>query len=187
MSAVPTAVSHASSPSRTTAATMLGRRLSRCWRRTSRSSSAASASGAGTDGDPQRPWDDLDRALDVGVADVEMQGGAEHAGPEIAEEHAVVAQTRECGRLVETERLDRDPDEVRLDRGKIDGNARFGEPLGEAPGPPVVLGEPGQMAVEGVERRRRHDSRLAHRAAEQELALPRPLDQLRRAGEDGAE
>src|SRR5438876_859976 len=64
-----------------------------------------------------------------------------------------------------------------------DADATLGETLRAR----VVVREPIDVMVERVEHRRRRDARLTERAAEQELPLPRPLDELGRAREHGAE
>src|SRR5262245_38004544 len=74
-SATPTAVSQMSSPSRRTAAAMLGARFSRCSFRTSRSRRALSRSGV-SDTDGYHLLHPLDRLLDLPVADVEMRDRA---------------------------------------------------------------------------------------------------------------
>src|SRR5690348_7676100 len=83
-SATPTAVSQISSPSRRTAALMLGARFSRCACRTSRSTRAVSRSGV-SDMDGEHLLHPLDRLLDLLVADVEVRDGAQPAGAEAAQ------------------------------------------------------------------------------------------------------
>src|SRR5437879_4808394 len=115
---------------------MLGSRLSRCSRRTSRSSSAARVSGADTPLGLKRRGNRFDRLLDVVVADSEMGDGAQVTGAEIAEQHALWAEPLErAGGLG-------DRDEVRLDRGRVDRYARICETLGEAARARVILGQP---------------------------------------------
>src|SRR5256885_15138058 len=80
-SATPTAVSQMSSPSRRTAALMLGARFSRCACRTSRSRRAANRSGV-SDMDGEHLLHPLGRLLDLLVADGEVRDGAQPAGPE---------------------------------------------------------------------------------------------------------
>src|SRR5690348_11688774 len=77
--AAPTAVSHTTSPSRRTAAAMLGRRFSRCWLRTSWSRRAVSCAGI-SDTDGHHLLHAFDRLLDLVVVDVEMRDRAEPAG-----------------------------------------------------------------------------------------------------------
>ena len=97
-------------------------------------------------------------------------------GPEAADADAALEQPLAQAGLVG------DRDEVRLD-----GRGVEPDPFGEPPRARVVVGEPLDVVVERVEHRGRGDARLAQRAAEEELPLPRALDRLRRAGEDRAE
>src|SRR4029079_3258426 len=66
-------------------------------------------------------------------------------------------------------------------------------PPGGIPAPPqtaragVILGQPVDVVLERVDTGRRDDPRLAHRAPEEVLLAPRPLDALRRAPEQRAE
>src|SRR6059058_1446574 len=103
-----------------------------------------------------------------------MRDGAQKAGAEPVEQHAVRAQSLE--RVVGLG----DRDEVRLDRVQVDGYARICETLGETPCARVILGEAVDVVVERVERRGGEDAGLPHRAAEEVLALPGALDQLLR-------
>ena len=61
------------------------------------------------------------------------------------------------------------------------------QPRGQRAGVGVVLGQPLDVVVERVQRARGHDPRLAQRAAEHLLVAPRLVDQLRRAGQAGAQ
>src|SRR5205814_7612314 len=72
-------------------------------------------------------------------------------------------------------------DEVRLHLGRVDP-----DPFGEPARARVIVGEALDVVVERVQRGRCEDPRLPERAAEQVLALPRTLDERRRAGEDRA-
>src|SRR5258707_4266166 len=127
------------SRARSTAGVMLGRGLSCCSRRTSRSSSAARASGVDTVG-CERARDELDRAIDVVVRDPEVRDGAHETGPEIADEHAVALKPFDAVARV------LDLDEVRLDLVPIEADA-FGEPARTC----VVLGEAVDDLAECVE------------------------------------
>ncbi len=102
---------------------------------------------------------------------------------EAGEQHALVLEPAQ--RLALVAAVQRDRDEVRL--GGLDRETLLREPDRQPPRALVVVGEPLDVVVERVERRRGHDPRLAHRAAEAELLHPGALDQLGRAGEDGAE
>src|SRR5262245_6857307 len=175
VSATPTGVSQMSSPSRRTAAETLGSRCSRCSFRTSCSRRAASRSGASdTDGD--HLLDALDCLVDVLVADVEMCDGPQPAWPEVADLDSPLRQPFAQAGLVGN------GDEVRLDGRRIDPDS-LGKPLRAC----MIVGESRDVVVERVQHRGRGYSRLAKRAAEEELSLPRALDRLSRAGEDRAE
>src|SRR3954464_15252994 len=91
-SAAPRAVSQTVSPSRTTAAAMLGRRLSRCSVAVRRSSSARRDSGVDTSSDDCR--DDLTCAVDVVVGHSEVRHRTQDAGAEIAHEDVPLAKAR---------------------------------------------------------------------------------------------
>ena len=82
-SATPTAVSQISSPSRRTAAAMLGRRFSCCSVRTSRSRRAARRSEV-SGVDREHLLHHVDRPLDLLVADVEVRDGAQPARAQVA-------------------------------------------------------------------------------------------------------
>ncbi len=155
-SAVPTAVSQTVSPSRRTAAVMLGRRLSCCSPRTSRSSAAVSASGGDTPG-TESLRDELDCAVDVVVRDAEVGDRTERAGPEIADEDAMLLQPLDAvARVV-------DLDEVRLAR--VPGRAR-------CPRRDAARGRGPPRAVRRGDRVRRATPRRA----------PRPAASHRRTG-----
>ena len=72
-------------------------------------------------------------------------------------------------RLLLRERRDVELEEVRLDAIGIDREPRLGEPEREPLRPRVVVGEPLDVVVEGVDTRRRDDARLTHGAAEEVL------------------
>src|SRR5439155_20285016 len=169
-SAAPTAVSQMSSPSRRTAALMLGARFSRCACRTSRSRRAASRSGI-SDMHGERLLHPLDRLLDGLVPDIEVRDGAQPARAEAANADVALEEARAQAGLVG------DGDEVRLHGRGVDP-----DPFREPPRASVVLRESINIVVERVEHRRRGDSRLPERAAEEELALPGALDGLRGSG-----
>src|SRR4051794_18634206 len=171
-SAMPTADSQTISPSRATAAAMLGSRLSRCSAARSCSSLALSRSGV----DTGYLVDPLDGLLDLLVPDAEMRDRAEPARPEAAHADSPCAQPLAQAGLVGN------GNEVRLDGRGIDPDP-FREPLRAR----VVVGEALDVVVERVQHRRRGDARLPERTAEEELPLPGSLDRLGRAGEDGAE
>ena len=101
-----------------------------------------------------------------------MRDGAQPARPQVPEQHPALARAR-----LEVACRVGDRDEVRL-RFEPEGG-------GESRRARVILGEPVDVVVERVERRRGDDAGLAERAAEQVLALPRAFDQLGGAGERG--
>src|SRR5437899_6986620 len=112
---------------------------------TSRSSSAASVSGADTPLGLQRRGNGLDRPLDVLVRHVEMGDGAQETGPEPVEQHAAPLETLErTGGLGER-------DEVRFDRIHVHGYTRVCETFGEAACARMVIREPVDVVVERVE------------------------------------
>ena len=78
----------------------------------------------------------------------------------------------------QTERLDVDLDEVRLDLLELDRDAGRVERLGEPTRARVVVGEPVDVVVERVQARRGDDPRLTHGPAEQVLLAPRALHEL---------
>ena len=61
--------------------------------------------------------------------------------------------------------------------------ADVGKPAGEAPRVGVVVGKPGDMMVEGMDARRREQSRLAHAAAELLAESPGALNEVLRSDE----
>src|SRR5438132_2377317 len=129
-SAVPTAVSQTGSPSRTAAATIDGSRLSACSRRTSRSSSFVKLSGA--DKSSERARDQLDRAVDVLVRDVEMGDGAEHRRVHGAREpDACGVEPLPSLGARQPERSDVDVDEVRIDLLVVDRKPGRGQNIAE--------------------------------------------------------
>src|SRR5215208_5771462 len=171
--------------SRKSAALTLGAGLSACSRRISRRSSATSASGA--DKGPERLRNRLGRAIHVRVLDPEVRCGADDAGSHIADTNTLVGDP---GRRVgerKSDRLERNADEVRLDRLHVHGQPVLRKAFGEALGTGVILGEAIDVVVERVQRGGRNDAGLPHRAAEKELLPPRQLDALRRRSENGAE
>ena len=88
---------------------------------------------------------------------------------------------------MQPEGADVDLDEVRLDLLEVDRDARLVQPLAEAAGAGVVLGQPLDVVVEGVDARGGDDPGLAHRAAELVLVAPRAQHPLRRPRDDRAE
>src|SRR5829696_5682502 len=184
-SASPTAVSETSSPSRTTAATTLGNRLSACSFRTRRSSSTRSVSGA--DKEPESARNRLDRDVDVRVVDVEVRDRAQHRRKDRRrQQHAGLAQPHQRVLAGKAERLDVHLHEVRL-HFVGEGDARVVQRRTEPAGPCVVVGEAVDVVLERVDARRRDDPGLPHRAAEEVLHPPRGDHQLGGPGDDGAE
>ena len=116
--------------------------------------------------------------LDVLVRDPEIRRDAQDAWPQPADEHSALCNA--CLRIAlrDSHRRDVDADEVRLHRVDVDRQAGAGETLREPVRASVVLRETLDVVVERIERSRGNDARLAHRAAEQELAAPRSVDQL---------
>src|SRR6266545_4368237 len=158
----PTASAQITSPSRTTAAEILGARSA--WAsRIFRERSFPSWSGAGKS--PQGLGDELDRAVDLVVADAQMRHGAEHAEVGDREPDPDVPEPLQRVRLGETERLEAHLNEVGLDRRGIDGHAAFVQPLRQPSRAGVVVGEPLDVVVERVEPGRSDNPRLAHGAA----------------------
>src|SRR5438105_5756958 len=185
-SAVPNAVSQSGSRSRTMETAIDGRRLSACSRRTSRSSSAIRVSGA--DKSSERARDQLDRAVDVLVRDVEVGNGAEHPrthGARKPDTGRVEALPRLGAR--QPERRDVDVDEIRLDLLEIDRQPGRGETLGEPSRARVIVGDPVDVVVECMEAGRGDDPGLAHGAAEQVLRPARLDHQILGTGDEGAE
>ena len=89
--------------------------------------------------------------------------------------------------LRETERLEVDLNEVRLDLFGVDRQPGRGEALAEPAGAGVVVGEPVDVVLQRVDTRRGHDAGLAHRPPEHVLETAGPKHQLGGAGDDGAE
>ncbi len=94
---------------------------------------------------------------------------------------------RDPGRAIEVA-----PGEVELDEVRLDLLEAHGQPgglprLGEPPRAGVVVGQPLDVVVERVQRRRRDDPGLPHRAAEEVLLAPRACHQLGGAGDDRPE
>ena len=136
----------------------------------------------------QRLGNELERAVDVGVVEIEMGDGAdvrravgrrepdsrvpeggEHVGPRKIEPRGV------------------DLDEVRLDPVELDRNTCRVPSLREPSGPLVVDREPVDVMVEGVERGGGHHAGLAHGTSEEELLPPGGLHQGGGACQQGAE
>src|SRR5439155_13225005 len=136
----------------------------------------------------ERPRHALDRLLDVVVVDVEMRHSTEDARMRSRREaDPLPGEPRERVARVEVEYADVDLDEVRLHLLQIDRHAGGVQTLGQSPGPHVVVGEPRDVVVEGVDAGRRNDSGLPHRSAELVLETPRLLHQLVRAGDERPE
>src|SRR3954451_8536930 len=144
-SAIPTADSQKISPSRATAAEILGRRLSRCSAASSCSSLALRRSGVDTD-DRLHP---LDRLLDLRVADIEVRDSPEPARTEPADRDAAFTQPLAQAGLVGNR------NEVRLDGCGIDF-----DPFREAPRAGVVVRQARDVVIERVQHRGRGDARL---------------------------
>src|SRR6185437_421839 len=124
----PSASCHTSSPFPNAAALTDGIRSPVWASRTRRDNSATSGSGCGKR--LQRRGNDVDRRVDVVVADVEMCPGP-HDGRvngARAEDAAILQALDRTGPV----RPDVDLHEVRLDLLEIDRNSGGGEPLGEA-------------------------------------------------------
>src|SRR3954468_11428547 len=124
------------------------------------------------------------RAVDALVADVEVGHRAHARGPEVAHLDVLGRQGRgEGGRVGHPE-----DDDVRLDGRGVELDARQQrEPLGQALGARVVLGQARDVMLERVEPGGGDDARLAHGAAEHLLPAPRLLDEGRRAGQARAD
>ena len=88
---------------------------------------------------------------------------------------------------IEIECADVDLDEVRLHLLEIDRHACGLQTFGQLPRPGVVLGEPFDVVVEGVNAGRRNDSGLPHRSAELVLETTCPPHQVVRAGDERPE
>src|SRR5437763_668972 len=155
-SAMPTADSQTISPSRATAAAMLGSRLSRCSAARSCASLALRRSGV----DTGYLLDPLDGLFDLLVPDAEMRDRAQPARPEPADGDPPSAQPLAQAGLVWN------GNEVRLDGRGIDP-----DPCREPFRASVVVGEALYVVVECVQRRGRRDARLPERTAEEELPL----------------
>ncbi len=144
--------------------------------------------GVDPDIDPERLRDQLRSAIDVLVGDLEMGHCSDDGGMDRGREaDSRLAQRGKSSRPLEPERGEVDLDEVCLDLIDVDRTTGFRERLRETSGARVVVGEPVDMVVEGVDARSGDDSRLAHRATEEVLLAPGTLDQLARAGEERAE
>ena len=99
-------------------------------------------------------------------------------------DHALGFERRaERGRVGDAEH-----DDVRLDRRRVERDpVDRGQPFGEPARVGVVVGQPLDVVVERVQAGRGDHARLAHRAAPHLLVAPRLGDQLRRAGQHGAD
>ena len=131
-------------------------------------------SGSGCGKDSQGARDRLDRAVDVVVLDPEVR--REHGGRPVGACRAstpCAAIRARASAVVDPERgRRRAPTKFVSTASGSTGRPAVGQPLGEPPRARVVLGEPLDVVVERVERRRGDHPGLAHRAAEQELPLP---------------
>ena len=125
-----------------------------------------------------------ERTVDVGVVDVEMGHGAHVVGSELAHDHVVLRERR-----AERPRVGHPEDhDVGLHRGGVELDAgQLGQPLCQAPGARVVVGEALDVVFERMQPGRGDDPGLAHRAPEHLLPAPRLVDEVRGAGEDGAD
>src|SRR5581483_2072916 len=101
----------------------------------------------------ERLRDQLDRPVDVVVADVHVDGDAQDARPQPADADAVLGDAGLRVGDVDADRGDVDADEVRVGGADVHGQPGVGETLGEPPGPGVVLREPLDVVVERVEHR----------------------------------
>lgn len=78
--------------------------------------------------------------------------------------------------------------DVRFDRGDVDGDALdFGQALRQRLGLGVVVGEAIDVVLQGIDAGRRDDAGLAHSAAEQVLETPGLGNELLVAGQDAAD
>src|SRR5690606_37633690 len=119
----------------------------------------------------------------VEVGDGAPAGGGGGAHAHAARDQPVVELLRRAAGARHVEE-----DDVRLDLGRVDGNAGDLTQAGsEQLGVGVVLGQALDVVLQRVDARRGDDPGLAHRPAEHVLVAPRPLHRLPISGQHGAD